>query len=159
MVGCASRWPMPRRCAGAPIDREELCLHRKLIPQSVFEHCMALLDQFEEKSGFTAFYQAHEDMYREVIRHFMADYERYRPHGFLAEYVGDAAGCFQINLMLGVTNANYGCTAGNHPPVLMKKDRNDASGLFLSAGANRAKAVVCLSGRGENAVCSAVCGA
>lgn len=68
-----------RRGCCAPIDREALCLHRKLIPPELFGCFLMLLDQFEEDSGFAGFYEDHREMYRQAISHFIADYDMYAP--------------------------------------------------------------------------------
>ncbi len=99
---------------GAEIDKEELFRHRKPIPDGLFERFLTLLAEFEQSSNFAAFYQRHLAMYQRLAEHFIADYERYHAHEFLRHFFADNGDTERvINLMVGITNANYGAAVGN----------------------------------------------
>ena len=98
-----------------PIDLETLCLHRKPVPPALFEHFVNLLIRFESESNFQEFYETHRHYYKCILDRFIADYDIFKPLDFLVRYLGIANdNVFNVNLMLGITNANYGVTVGNH---------------------------------------------
>lgn len=98
-----------------PIDLNQLCLHRKPIPQVLFDRFLEQLDRFEAESNFRAFYDSHRSDYEAALRHFIMDYDAYRPLDYLNDYLGLAPGMdFHVNLMFGITNSNYGVSVGKH---------------------------------------------
>lgn len=102
-----------QRKHGLEPDLEALCRHRKPVPPELFRHFLALVDQFEAQSDFAGFYEAHRPYYETVLHRFMEDYDAFQPLDFLTEYLGGAVGKrYHVNLMLGVTNSNYGVTVG-----------------------------------------------
>ena len=102
-----------QRKHGLEPDLEALCRHRKPVPPELFRHFLALVDQFEAQSNFAAFYEAHRPYYETVLHRFMEDYDAFQPLDFLTEYLGGAIEKrYHVNLMLGVTNSNYGVTVG-----------------------------------------------
>lgn len=102
-----------QRKHGLEPDLEALCRHRKPVPPELFRHFLTLVDQFEAQSNFAAFYEAHRPYYETVLHRFMEDYDAFQPLDFLTEYLGGAIEKrYHVNLMLGVTNSNYGVTVG-----------------------------------------------
>ena len=102
-----------QRKHGLEPDLEALCRHRKPVPPELFRHFLALVDQFEAQSNFAAFYEAHRPYYETVLHRFMEDYDAFQPLDFLTEYLGGAIEKrYHVNLMLGITNSNYGVTVG-----------------------------------------------
>lgn len=100
--------------AGVSLDMNRLLLHRKPIPQAQFDHFVDLIFRFEAESRFREFYDAHRPYYEDCIRRFIADYDAYAPLNYLTNYLNMTSGpSFHINLMLGITNSNYGVTVGN----------------------------------------------
>lgn len=100
---------------GVHPDIESLCRHRKPIPTALFDHFLKLVRQFEAESNFESFYEKHRQYYEQIIEHFITDYNLFCPLDYLVDYWGNAkANHYHINLMLGITNSNYGVTVGNH---------------------------------------------
>lgn len=98
---------------GLPIDREALCLHRKSIPQKVFDTFLDEFRRFEQESDFAAFYGAHIDYYRSLLQSFREDHRKYDPLAYLTDFLNVLPGKqFHVNLMVGITNGNYAVTAG-----------------------------------------------
>lgn len=104
-----------QRTHGIPLDLDALCRHRKEIPQPRMDRFLHLVSRFEEESGFQAFYDAHRQQYEAVIRHFITDYDLFRPLDFLTDYLEIASeNNYCVNFMMGITNSNYGVTVGKH---------------------------------------------
>lgn len=102
-----------QRKHGVEPDLEVLCRHRKPIPPELFSHFLDLVDRFEMQSGFSEFYEAHRAYYEVTLRRFIEDYDAFQPLDFLTEYLAVATEKrYHVNLMLGITNSNYGVTVG-----------------------------------------------
>ena len=102
-----------QRKHGLEPDLEALCRHRKPIPPELFRHFLDLVDQFEAQSGFADFYETHRPYYETVLHRFIEDYDSFQPLDFLTEYLGGVIEKrYHVNLMLGITNSNYGVTVG-----------------------------------------------
>lgn len=102
-----------QRKHGVAPDLAVLCRHRKPIPPELFHHFLDLVDQFEMQSGFSEFYEAHRAYYEVTLWRFIADYDAFQPLDFLTEYLAVAVEKrYHVNLMLGITNSNYGVTVG-----------------------------------------------
>lgn len=100
---------------GIPVDREALFFQRKPIPEPLFDEFLAELARFERESGFAAFYKSRAAYYRGLLEHFIVDYRRHDPLAYLTGLLPvPPEKQFHINLMAGITNGNYGVTAGNH---------------------------------------------
>lgn len=100
---------------GLPIDREALFLHRKPIPAALFDEFLAEFSRFDQESGFAALYSGRAAYYQALLQHFMADYRQYDPLAYLTGlFPPPPRTRFHINLMAGITNSNYGVTAGDH---------------------------------------------
>ncbi len=98
---------------GLPIDKKTLFKDRKEIPDELFDAFLTDFKEFERASDFKSFYEAHIPTYRTVAEHFMTDYERYNSHEYLYNFFAIAPEHeLYINFMFGITNANYGVTAG-----------------------------------------------
>lgn len=99
---------------GVTPDLEVLCRHRKPVPPELFAHFLDLVEQFEAESGFGDFFEEHRAYYETILHRFIADYDEYCPLDFLTEYLGAAPeNRYHVNMMLGITNSNYGVTVGN----------------------------------------------
>ncbi len=93
---------------GADIDKDELCRGRKPIDSGLFDEFIDAFNDFDKTSGFEEFYKAHIEYYRESIENFISDYDKYKPLDWLLEALAVPTGFdFSINLMHGITNANY----------------------------------------------------
>lgn len=102
-----------QRKHGLEPNMEALCRHRKPIPPELFSHFLDLVGQFEAQSGFVDFYEAHRPYYETVLHRFIEDYDSFQPLDFLTEYLGCVTEKrYHVNLMLGITNSNYGVTVG-----------------------------------------------
>lgn len=104
-----------QRKHGVEPDLEVLCRYRKPIPPELFSHFLDLVDRFEMQSGFSEFYEAHRVYYEVTLRRFIEDYDAFQPLDFLTEYLAvDTERRYHVNLMLGITNSNYGVTVGEN---------------------------------------------
>ncbi len=110
-------WLMLKLSNQSPItekDKEELFSGRKPIPNEVLNKFIRDLKDFEESSGYKRFYESHYPLYESVVKHYIADFEKYNAHEFLLSFLEVKPNFeYHINLMLGITNANYGVTIGN----------------------------------------------
>ncbi len=98
----------------ALIDRNALFYQRKPIPYALFDSFLDMLHTFEHNSGFNKFYNDHMPVYETLVSHFIADYSMYNSHEFLLSTLDLPSNhVYHVNLMLGITNANYGVHIGN----------------------------------------------
>ncbi len=110
-------WLMLKLSSKTPItakEKEELFYGRETIPDEILEKFICDLIAFEKSSDFRRFFELHYPLYETVIDHYIADFEKYNAHEFLLSFLKVETGFeYHINLMLGITNANYGVTVGN----------------------------------------------
>ncbi len=110
-------WLMLKLSNKSPItdkDKEELFAGRKRVPDEVLEKFIEDMIAFEKSSDYKHFYKAHFPLYETVVNHYIADFEYYHAHDFLLSFLEiETDFDYHINLMLGITNANYGVTVEN----------------------------------------------
>ncbi len=110
-------WLMLKLSDNSPItskDKKELFLGRKTVPDQVLEKFINDLMTFEKSSDFKCFYESHYSLYETAINNYISDFEKYDAHEFLISFLNVKTEFdYHINLMFGITNANYGVTIGN----------------------------------------------
>lgn len=96
------------------ISLKKLCKWRRPIEKPLFDNFLNAIKDFEKVSGFEKFYSSHSKFYSKCIHEFISDLNKFSPIVFLYKTLNTkSTKTLNINLMCGITSANYGIFVNN----------------------------------------------
>lgn len=96
------------------VSLKKVCKYRRLIEKPLFNDFLNAIKDFEKVSGFKNFYNSHSEFYLKCIHEFVSDLNKYDPIDFLYKALNTkSTKVLNINLMCGITSANYGTFVNN----------------------------------------------